>query len=237
MRATRTFAPSQQACRFAGVSLLTLLCVVAFAGPAQAHAVLSRTSPGFDEVVNEQPERVVANFSEPVEINFGALRVFGSNGERVDTDDSDHVEGDPASIAVGLEPDLADGTYTATYRVISADSHVIDGAFVWHLGAPGVQSEGIADELLSGERGDLESPAPYVVLAEGEDGHDADAEETSATNGDGGAMTEEQVRTIAADEASDSNSNVAIAWFGVILGAIGVAFGITANMRAQRAVK
>lgn len=91
------------------------------------------------------------------------------------------------------------------------------------------------------EWGDLESPAPYLVLTEGEGGHDdeedADAEEASATNGDGGAMTEEQVRTIAADEASDSNSNLAIAWFGVILGAIGVAFGITANMRARRAVK
>lgn len=91
------------------------------------------------------------------------------------------------------------------------------------------------------EWGDLEAPAPYVVLTEGEGGHDddedADTEEATATNGDGGAMTEEQVRTIAADEASDSNSNVVIAWFGVILGAIGVAFGITANMRARRAVK
>ena len=37
--------------------------------------------------------------------------------------------------------------------MISADSHVIDGAFVWHLGAPGVQSEGIGDELLLGEGG------------------------------------------------------------------------------------
>lgn len=153
MTATRTFALSQQVCRFAGVFLLALLCVVAFARPAHAHAVLRETSPGFDEVVSEQPELVVANFSEPVEINFGALRVFGSSGDRVDTDDSDHVEGDPASIAVGLEPDLGDGTYTATYRVISADSHVIAGAFVFHVGAPGAQSEGIGDELLSGEGG------------------------------------------------------------------------------------
>jgi copper transport protein len=110
-------------CRFGGVSLLALLCVIALARPAQAHAVLLATSPGFDEVVTAQPERVVANFSEPVEINFGALRVFDSSGQRVDTDDSDHVEGEPASIAVGLRPKLDDGTYTATYRVISGDAH------------------------------------------------------------------------------------------------------------------
>ena len=139
--------------RLAGASMLALACLVVFAGPAQAHAVLVETTPGFDEVVSEQPDRVVASFNEPVEINFGALRVFDSNGGRVDTDDSDHVEGDPASIAVGLESELADGTYTATYRVISADSHVIDGAFVFHIGAPGAQAEGIGDELLSGEGG------------------------------------------------------------------------------------
>jgi copper transport protein len=139
--------------RFGGASLLALLCVLVFAAPALAHAVLIETTPGFDEVVDEQPGEVVATFSEPVEINFGALRVFDSGGERVDTDDSDHVEGDPTSIAVGLNDDLGEGTYTATYRVISADSHVVDGAFVFHIGAPGANAGGIADEVLSGEGG------------------------------------------------------------------------------------
>ena len=85
------------------------------------------------------------------------------------------------------------------------------------------------------EWGDLEAPAPYVVLtaAEGEEA-EAEAEETAA---DGGAMSEEQIRTIAAEEASENDSSNLIAFLGVILGAIGVAFGITANMRARKAVK
>jgi hypothetical protein len=83
--------------------------------------------------------------------------------------------------------------------------------------------------------GDLEAPAPYVVLAEAEaDQDEADAEET-ATNG--GAISEEQIRTIAAEEASDEGSTNLVALLGAILGAIGVAFGITANMRARKAVK
>ena len=89
------------------------------------------------------------------------------------------------------------------------------------------------------EWGDLEAPAPYVVLtaAEGDHGDDEEAAaEETATNGEGGAMSEEQIRTIAAEEADD-NSSVAIAWFGVILGAIGAAFGITATMRARSATK
>jgi len=85
------------------------------------------------------------------------------------------------------------------------------------------------------EWGDLEAPAPYVVLTAAEGDHEeADAEEAAT---DGGAMTEEQVRTIAAEEASDNDSSNTIAFLGVILGAIGVAFGITANMRARKAVK
>ncbi len=146
-------ASTQSRRRVACLALLVLLGVAATAGSAQAHADLQETSPGFDEVAGEQPERVVASFNEPVEINFGALRVFDTNGARVDDDDSDYVEGDRSSIAVGLRDDLAEGTYTATYRVISADAHVIEGAFVWHLGAPGAQPEGIGEELLTGEGG------------------------------------------------------------------------------------
>ncbi|MGH2750927.1 MAG: YcnI family protein [Actinomycetota bacterium] len=87
------------------------------------------------------------------------------------------------------------------------------------------------------EWGDLESPAPYVVLTEAEEEGDSDADEAAATNGAGGTMTEEEVRTIAAEEASDVESGNAVALLGVILGAIGVAFGITANLRARRAVR
>jgi periplasmic copper chaperone A len=83
--------------------------------------------------------------------------------------------------------------------------------------------------------GELEAPAPYVVLTEAEgDDQGADAEEAAT---DGGPMSEQRIRTIAAEEASDNDSNILIAWLGVILGAIGVAFGITANMRARKAMK
>jgi hypothetical protein len=85
--------------------------------------------------------------------------------------------------------------------------------------------------------GELEAPAPYVVLTDAAGGNrdeGADAEE--AATGDSG-VTEEQARTIAAEEASDGDSDNTIAFLGVILGAIGVALAITANMRARKAVK
>ena len=40
------------------------------------------------------------------------------------------------------------GTYTVTWRAISADAHPVSGAFVFHVEAPGTRPEGIASEVL-----------------------------------------------------------------------------------------
>jgi copper transport protein len=120
---------------------------------AAAHAVLVETDPAGDTVVQRSPERVTATFSEPVEIAFGALRVYDTDGERVDTGVSEHPAGEAESVTSPLLPDLPAGTYTATYRVISADGHPVQAAFVFHVERPGEQPEGIGETLLSGTGG------------------------------------------------------------------------------------
>jgi copper transport protein len=108
--------------------------------PASAHAIVERTEPAIDQVVDVSPERVLIEFNEPVEIAFGAIRVFNTNGERVDDGSTDYVGDDGHTIAVPLKPQLPDGTYTVSWRVVSADSHPIEEAFVFHVGAPGPNS-------------------------------------------------------------------------------------------------
>ena len=46
---------------------------------------------------------------------------------------------------------LGDGTYTATYRVISADSHPVSGGFVFSVGRGGAPAESL-DELIDAGR-------------------------------------------------------------------------------------
>lgn len=137
----------------AGV-LLFAICVAALllmnVPPARAHAIVERTEPRADQVVATSPERVRVFFSEPVEVAFGAIRVYDTNGRRVDTGETEHLPGRPDAIEVGLQAGLPRGTYTVTWRVVSADSHPVSEAFVWHLGKPGPNPLGIADELLSG---------------------------------------------------------------------------------------
>lgn len=130
-----------------GILIAVLMAVlVGLQTPAGAHAVLIETDPGFDRVVDNAPQRVTLRFSEPVEIALGAIRVYRGDGERVDTGSVQQPE--PSSITIELQPNLERGTYTTTWSAISADSHPIRGAFVWHVRAPGPQRAGIADDVL-----------------------------------------------------------------------------------------
>lgn len=131
---------------------LVVVSLVVWAEGADAHAIVKETIPAIDSTVRTAPKRVVMTFNEPVELAFGAIRVYDSNRNRVDDGDARH-EGGADTVAVDLEDDLPDGTYTVTWRVVSADGHPIHEAFVFHVGAPGARPEGIATELLAGAGG------------------------------------------------------------------------------------
>jgi copper transport protein len=128
--------------------VLAAMFMVVLAPPASAHAILLRTDPGIDRVVDASPERVTLYFTEPVELALGAVRVFDTNAHRVDSGAAEHAGDDLETVQVPLLDDLDDGTYTVTWRIISVDGHPIKGAFVFHVGAPGGKPQGIADRVL-----------------------------------------------------------------------------------------
>ncbi len=125
-----------------------MIAALAAAPSAGAHAVLLEAQPGDGTIVAESPPEVVLRFSEPVETALGAIRVFKADGTRVD--DGSLTRPGAQAVATGLRPDLPDGTYTVAWRVVSADSHPVRGAFVFHVGSPGANPEGIAGEVLAG---------------------------------------------------------------------------------------
>ena len=117
----------------AALSLATLI-LIGFADTADAHAVLLRSEPGPQSTVTDPPPAVRLTYSEPVEVAFGAIRVFDVDGGRVDTGAIERASGG-REVSVEL-PTLADGTYTVTWRVVSADGHAVRGGFVFYVGAP-----------------------------------------------------------------------------------------------------
>ncbi|HZB04009.1 MAG TPA: copper resistance protein CopC [Actinomycetota bacterium] len=132
---------------------LTTASVAAAALPASGHAIVKATEPAIDEVVETPPQRVLMEFNEPVEISFGAIRVFDTHGRRVDEGEAEYIEGSSDQVQVPVEANLADGTYTVAWRIVSADGHPIGEAYVFHVGTPGENPRGIVDQVLSGEGG------------------------------------------------------------------------------------
>ena len=146
------------------VGKVTVLVALALAGSlvwapgAHAHAILEQTSPARGITVERQPEQVAFRFSEPVEGSFGAVRVFDNRGERVDDGELIRPVGDE-SVGVKLRTGLPEGTYTATYRVISADAHPIAGGFVFSIGKAGAAGKSVSELTAGSEVGTVTETA------------------------------------------------------------------------------
>ncbi|MFR9775960.1 copper resistance CopC/CopD family protein [Micromonospora sp. MS34] len=116
----------------AGLLVTLVALLLAPATPASAHAVLLSTSPTASSVVSSGPSEVVLTFSEGVRAVSGKIRVIAPDGSRADRGEPS-VKGAVLTIPVDA---TARGTYLVTYRVISADSHPVPGAFTFSVGAP-----------------------------------------------------------------------------------------------------
>lgn len=138
--------------RRAALTAFAAALVLALAIPASAlaHAQLEETTPQRGAVVKHEPGAVVFRFDEPVEGNFGAVRVYDANGSRVDEGDAFHPNGEGPRLGVHLKPGLPDGSYTATYRVVSADGHIVSSGFVFSIGKAGKAPKQTVSELTSG---------------------------------------------------------------------------------------
>jgi copper transport protein len=123
-----------------------LATALAGAATAAAHSQLVATEPARDAVVADPPERVLLRFDEPVEAALGSLTVYDGAGRRVDAERISRPRS--SEVVVAIDRELARGTYTVGWRVISADSDPISGAFVFHVGAPGPQPRGVAAQVL-----------------------------------------------------------------------------------------
>ncbi|MEV6327878.1 copper resistance protein CopC [Streptomyces sp. NPDC051909] len=125
--------------------------LVAGAPPADAHAVLTGSTPARGAVVAEAPSRVALTFTEEIALSADAVRVLDPTGRRVD--DARPVEVGGGSYAVDLRGRLPRGTYTVAYQVVSADSHPVAGAFTFSVGAPSATSAGAAPTVRDPDAG------------------------------------------------------------------------------------
>lgn len=102
------------------------VAAVSVAPMAGAHTALIASEPTAGAVLGAVPTSVSATFDEAPEAAFAALTVLGPDGAPVSTG-APTVSG--SQLAVGVQPVGGAGTYTAHYRLMAADGHVITGSW------------------------------------------------------------------------------------------------------------
>ena len=119
--------------RFAAVPVVAAVLVGVSASPAFAHATLEQTSPAAGQVLDQPPKKLTLGFNESVEVALGAIRVYNSKGDRLEIGEASHPGGQQSQVQVDV-PKMEDDSYVVTWRVISADSHPVQGAYTFSVG-------------------------------------------------------------------------------------------------------
>ncbi|MGW1722746.1 copper resistance CopC/CopD family protein [Streptomyces sp. NPDC002306] len=113
-----------------------VLLLLGGAGTASAHAALRGSDPADAAVLKTAPRDITLTFTESVGLLDDSLRVFDPDNRQVRTGEAGHAADRADTARVTLPAGLGQGTFTVAWRVVSADSHPISGAFTFSVGKP-----------------------------------------------------------------------------------------------------
>lgn len=130
--------PSLSLVPLRGVLVALTVVAVALLGalPATArvaHAALVSSSPSDGSTLTAVPPEVSLTFNEDINPQFATVTV--TSGGTTASTGSPEVDG--ATVYQPLDPAMAEGKYTVTYRVTSADGHPVSGKVGFTYDAPG----------------------------------------------------------------------------------------------------
>jgi copper transport protein len=118
--------------------------MAAVAAPASAHASVVATDPLDGARLASVPAMVTVTFDESVSLGAGYLKVTDSSARAVDDGRVDHPGAAGTTLSVPLKAGLSDGSYVVSWRVVSADSHVVSGSIRFVVGNGPLASAGAA---------------------------------------------------------------------------------------------
>lgn len=111
-------------------SLATAMALVlASTIPAFGHAKIVETVPAQDQVAEASVDELRLTFSEAVELAFSKVTIVGADESEVEIEPLSLDPEDPKTVVVPIEGELAGGTYTVNWIVVSSDGHKIEGGY------------------------------------------------------------------------------------------------------------
>ncbi|MGH8961398.1 MAG: copper resistance CopC/CopD family protein [Jatrophihabitantaceae bacterium] len=133
---------------------------------ASAHASVVQSDPADGSRLKSVPQSVSITFDEPVTIgSLGYLKVTDQSGRRVDTGAAFHPGGDASKVANKLRSGLGDGTYTESFRIISADSHPVAGVVRFVVGNGVLSATSVNTSTVNGITSKVFDAARWVSYA------------------------------------------------------------------------
>jgi len=100
---------------------------------ASAHPFLLDSNPAQGQSVPAGTTQIFTYYSEAVEIDFSSLKIYDSNGNQIDNQDTAY-NNEESSLVVTTPP-LEDGVYTIASKVLSkVDGHLVQAAIIFGVG-------------------------------------------------------------------------------------------------------
>ncbi|NNJ11272.1 copper resistance protein CopC [Chloroflexales bacterium ZM16-3] len=117
-------------------SLLALL-VFAFAETASAHSELVSSNPKDGASLAAAPTKITLIFSEELQADGNLITVTDAGGAQVDNGDTTLDLNDPnrVTLTASLKGGLGAGTYTISWKNLSADGHNQEGSLSFSVAA------------------------------------------------------------------------------------------------------
>ena len=133
--------------------------------PASAHDVAESTSPASGATLASPPEKVSITFNRNP-LSLGSQILVSDAAGNSWSDGSVEIVDNIASQQ--LKPGAPAGAYTVAWRIVSSDSHPIEGTFTFTAtsGAPNSTAAAAVPTLSTPQPGVTETPAPVPNAAE-----------------------------------------------------------------------
>lgn len=190
---------------------LALALVVVPAQQAFAHDYLMASNPEDGATLEVQPSQVVLSFNNNIQ-KLGAQMIILDENETPVASGTPVVEG--KNVSYDVPADLGNGAFTINWRVVSSDSHPIDGSISYtvegddEVSAPSAKTTPTPEETVPGE-----ATSDPSATADGE-----------ATGSDSGEQTQDE--------------KAPLPWTGIIIGgALGLTAGIVLMILGKRKKK
>ncbi|TRZ80472.1 MAG: hypothetical protein D4R90_01895 [Nitrosopumilales archaeon] len=139
------------------VLAISLVITVPSIPNSYAHAFIVKSQPSPSQSLSVPPTKVDAYFSDPIDIKYSQLKVLDSDGKQIQIGDQQYINGDQTTLRVSLPPNLKDGIYTVSTKVLDqTDGHVTENAYVFGVGQAVPQN--LANTLLASNYQEVSMP-------------------------------------------------------------------------------